>query len=177
MESIYATDSFNAFKTGSGMTIEVKAKSTKKMGFIITFLGIAFFAVSFLDLGALFFDDDSSFSKFTTNTVYYVTRYGGITIIAGGILILVMSYKGPKSAMANVVLDTTKRELHLRKKTIPFSDITEIKQMNQLIMGRDLINIIVEYTGKKMPLVPPFMTKDREGVNRFVEEVKKVIQN
>jgi hypothetical protein len=163
MNSILLTDSFEAFDTGNGFLIEEKMGSAKKVGVIVTVVGIAFILISYIPLEGLTYDALVSIFK----AVFF---WGGVVLIPLGIITFIL--KGYVMKPASTTIDLEKREIALGKKIIPFSEISDITVETNEMMNRKMSFIQFLHNGKKKSLSGgPMLTKDDTNLVEFVEKI------
>jgi len=178
MENIFSTDSFDAFKTPNGMTIQPKTGSTKKMSVIVTVLGLVFMGISFIDIGALLGagdDASSEFVRITGQISFYVFRWGGIVLLVLGVLLYLL--KNMPAMVKPILVDVQQKQVIIRGKSTPFTEISEVNHMTQRMMGKNMTWILMMHNGKKKPFTPgAFFTRDEEGLKKFLAEVNNLIK-
>lgn len=175
MQPLFTADTFQAFTTDNGVLIQSKSKGARKMGIIVTVMGLVFLAISFIDTSKLFYDS-STFSETVSSIFYYVFRWGGFVLLGAGIITLLAKGFAP-AGNSNVVIDSHKREVNLRGRVIPFDQVEGISAQTSQVMGRSMTILILSHNRKKTALVPgAIVSKDPAALEAFVKELDGMVK-
>ena len=169
MTPIISTDSFEAFRTEDGILINEKRKSAKKIGLVVTGVGVAFVTLSFVDLSDMT-------AKWIYALFFNIFRWGGIVLIVAGLITFIL--KGLLMSASSVSIDQNKREVELRGKTIPFSEINSVFLQTQPVLGKSMTVILFDHQGKNKAFVAgALLGSNLNELENFVEEVNAIIRS
>jgi hypothetical protein len=168
METIFTSDTFDAIKQENGILLKERGKGAKKFGMIAMIAGAVFVAVSFLDLSSIV-------PEIIYNFFFYTFRWGGYILMGIGLVTLIL--KGYVLKGSSVMIDTSKREINLRGKQIPFGEIDNISIESHEVFGRKMSMLILVQMGKKKALVPgSIVSKDVVELEKFIANLNQLIK-
>ena len=155
--------------TEDGILIKEKAKTAKKFGLIVIAMGVAFLAVSFINLDGL--TADWIVSMFTG-----AFFYGGIALLVMGVVLLVL--KGFMGKDHETLLDKNKKEMHQRGKVIPFSEISDVELQTTQMMNKQMTAFLYKHNGKRRAIISgTVFTEDTVALTGFMNEVRSLIES
>lgn len=166
MKTIITTDLFEAVETETGVEISERKNASKKVGLMVTLIGLVMFALGWLDLTNLTFE---WIAKFFMGVMFW----GGLILIILGPVVLIV--KGMQPPM-KIVFDNEKQELHQKNKVIPYTDIDEVFIQSQPMMKKTMTIIMLIVNGKKKTFIPGSMfLQDDKDVVAFVDHLNKMM--
>lgn len=169
MEAFISNDSFDAFRTENGIEIHEKKAAAKKFSVVILVVGIVFVGISFIPLEGLTYD-------WITTMFKSVFLYGGIVLFALGLLVLILKGTG-KSQGPITTIDKSSRIMTIRKKELPFSEISEISIQTTEVMNRKMTALLFKHNGRNKGFISgTVFTDDLESLQNFVDEVNGLIK-
>ena len=167
MEQYYANDSFTAYHTEDGILIEEKKKASLKMLLMI------------LGLGILMVVGGAAISLLGGT----IGRAVGPWLVWGGGLVLVVSIvafiiKLVINQDPKIVLNRHTREISVRGKVIPFSDISSIEHQEQAMMSKTMFFAFMIINGKKKSLFSTAIVapKPQDAIN-FISGLNTFVQS
>lgn len=167
MELLISNDSFEAYKIESGILIREKKNSAKKVGLIVTIMGMIFLFTSLIPFKGLTAD-------WITSIFIATFFYGGILLLMIGVSLFVI--KGLVLGQPESIIDSNSKVVTLRGKEIPFSEMSEVTLTSSEILNRTINAILFNYNGRKKPLVSgTILTKDVIELEIFVKTVNKLL--
>lgn len=168
MESILTTDSFDAFKTNEGILINEKGNTARKFSLVILIIGAIFLGIGFIDL-------EGFTAEWITTMFTAVFFYGGIVLLGLGAIVFIV--KGVLAKPGSSTFNSDKKELILRGKTIPFSDISPVSMQTTTMMNKEMTAILFEHNGRKKSLISgTVFTDDTRGLEGFVSEINTLLE-
>jgi len=166
MEQYYSNDSLKAYKIEDGVQIEEKKKGTFKMLIVILGLGILVL-VAGLIVGV--------FGSSIGRTVAPWLIWGSLLILAVATISFII--KLALNADPNITFNTTKREVSVRGKVIPFSDIEAIHSQEQPLLGKTMVFAFILIKGKKKSLFSTAIaTANPKEMTEFIGSLNDLIQ-
>ena len=133
-----STDTFYATSTEDGFMLMEKNKGPIKM--ILVLSGLAILAVSILLPLAMY-------GGWVGRSIAPALFWGGLLIVVASIIALILRFsisRDPK-----IVFNTTNSELLIRRKVIPFANITYINVNVQNMMDKNMVVVFIFINGKK----------------------------
>lgn len=168
MSTIITTDAFEATKTDTGIRIKELSNSAKKMGILVTVMGIVMLAISFIPLRGL--TADILVDIFTG-----VFFWGGVVLIPLGILTLVLKGMSAKERIIEINVDT--RTMQMPNKSVPFSEIDEFVAESHEVVRKKLAVLFYKSGGKKKAFIAgTFILKDSLALTRFVTQLNELLE-
>ncbi len=167
MDTIITTDAFEAQRTPSGIQIKELSNSAKKIGILITVMGVIMLGVSYIPLRGLTAD-------IIVDIFEGVFFWGGIILIPLGIITLVV--KGLATKETIIELNSETRTMSLRSKTIPFSEIDAFVAEAHDVMRKKIGVLYYKSGGKKKAFIAgTFILNDTLALTRFVDQLNALL--
>ncbi|NRA13560.1 MAG: hypothetical protein HRT57_16585 [Crocinitomicaceae bacterium] len=169
MESIISIDLFDAYRTEDGILINEKGNSAKKFGMVVVVMGMLFFLIGyFVNVEAYV----PGWIAFMFSGVFF---YGGIVLFALGVLLFIV--KGLLAGTPTTTIYKDKKEINLRGKIVPFSEIDEVSLITTpMPMGKIMNAFLLKQNGKRKALIGgSSFHEDTVALGNFIKEVQAMV--
>lgn len=173
--TLFSNDYLECSQTGEGVRLKVKSKTYLKPGVLLTALGALSIPMSLLIAEA------PNFKKLIFRILVWIVEYGlwylGWVALVAGLFFLIRAL--PFVPAKKVLFDTRKRQLKLGQRSIPFSEVNNLRCIHYRLFGRTFVKIQFDQKGIRTPLSgPPFpVPDDGAEMQNFTQQLRQLLSD